>query len=145
MALLRTAIIIVVGYFGSSFAFAAIFASAALFIAPIAILAVFILVAAPFALRRTAFFLTAADVGKYAEIMVGKLEIIFGLHAVAIMLRVLRLLFEFLQHLRSVAARPIVDPILVIIPVAVVALRTVAVVIIAPAATALGLAHIHRD
>ena len=75
--------------------------------------------------------------------MVGELMIIFGLDPVIIMLGILCQLFIFFQHLRCVAARPVVDPILIIITVAIIALRTV--VIIPPPTTALGLAHIHRD
>jgi hypothetical protein len=142
LAALRTAIFVIVlacVYAGISlFAFVS---DIALIIAPIAIFAAVAVIAAPFALR-TAFFLTAAIVGEHTEIMVGKLQIIFRIHPVAIMLGVLRKLFIFFQHLRGVAARTVVDPILVIITVAIVVLRTI---IIAPTAAAVGLAIIHKD
>jgi hypothetical protein len=110
----------------------------ALFIAPIATFAIII---APFAALRAVFFLTAAEIGEHAEIMVGKLQIIFRLHTITVQLGVLRQLFIFFEHLGSVSARAIVDAILVIVAIAVVILRT----IIAPAATAAGLPIIHKD
>jgi hypothetical protein len=67
--------------------------------------------------------------------------IIFGLHAVAIQLCILRQLFIFFEHLRRIATRPVVDPVLMVITVTVVALCA----IIAPAATAAGLPVIHKD
>jgi hypothetical protein len=109
----------------------------AFFVAPIT---TFTIIAAPFALR-TAFFLPAAVIGQYAEIMVCELVIIFGLHAVAIQLGILRQLFVFFEHLRCITTRPVVDPVLMVITVTVVALCA----IIAPAATAAGLPVIHKD
>jgi hypothetical protein len=58
------------------------------------------------------------------------------------MLRILCQLFIFFEHLARVAARPVIDPILIIITVAIVVLRTI---IIAPTAPAVGLAIIHKD
>jgi len=46
-----------------------------------------------------------------AEIMVGILQESFLLHAVTIMLRILRQLFILIQHLGRIAARPAVDPV----------------------------------
>jgi hypothetical protein len=109
----------------------------AVIVAPVA---AFTIVAAPFALRP-AFFLAAAVVGEHAEIMVGKLVVIFGLHTVAVQLCILRQLFIFFEHLRRIAARTIIDAILVIITIAIVVLGA----IIAPAATAAGLPVIHKD
>lgn len=119
-----------------AFAFAAFVVT--IFIAPIAAFAVVI---APFATLRTVFVLTAAEIGQHAEIMVGKLQIIFRLHTITVQLGVLRQLFIFFEHLGSVSAGAIVDAILVIVAIAVVILRT----IIAPAATAAGLPIIHKD
>ena len=46
-----------------------------------------------------------------AEIMVGELETIFGLHAVALKLRVARERLVFLKQLRGIAARAVVLPV----------------------------------
>ncbi len=43
--------------------------------------------------------------------MIGELEIIFSLDAIVLHLRVARQVLVFLEHLRGVAARPVVDPI----------------------------------
>jgi hypothetical protein len=43
--------------------------------------------------------------------MIGKLQIIFGLHAVAIQMGILRQLAIFLQHLRSIATGAAIDPV----------------------------------
>src|SRR5690606_11655984 len=43
--------------------------------------------------------------------MVGELQVILGQHPVAVERRVVRELLVFLEHLRSVAARPAVDPV----------------------------------
>ncbi len=78
------------------------------------------------------FVLTGTVVGEHAEIMVGKLQIIFGGHAVAVHLRIVRHLLVFLEHLRGIAARPAVDPVALIhASAATIVLRTV----IATAAT----------
>ena len=45
--------------------------------------------------------------------MIRELQVIFGLHAVAVMLRVLRQLLVLIEHLRRIAARAAVDPVLV--------------------------------
>lgn len=110
----------------------------ALVFAPFTGFAIFV---APFVALRTVFFLPAAVIGEYTEIMVSKLVIIFGLHPIAVQLGVLGQLFVLLQHLGCVAPRTIIDAILVIIPVAICILRA----IIAPAATAAGLSVIHKD
>jgi hypothetical protein len=110
----------------------------ALVIAPIATFAVII---PPFIALRAVFFLTATEIGEHAEIMVRELQIIFRLYPITVQLGVLRQLFIFFEHLRSVSARAIVDAILMIVAIAVIILRT----IIAPAATAAGLPIIHID
>lgn len=137
---LRTAIVLIlISSFDDDFGFFVFVGTIAGFIAPV--IAILTLVTAPFALRA-AFFLAAPIVGEHAEIMVGKLQIIFGVHPVAIMLGVLRQFFVFFQHLARIAAGAVVNPILVIVTVAIVILRTI---VIAPAATAVGLAIIHKD
>lgn len=136
MVTLRTAIFAVIRIVGLGAVFVTGF-DVAFFVAPIT---TFTIIAAPFALRTT-FFLPAAVIGQYAEIMVCELVIIFGLHAVAIQLGILRQLFVFFEHLRRIATRPVVDPVLMVITVTVVALCA----IIAPAATAAGLPVIHKD
>ena len=136
MVTLWTAIFAVIRIVGLGAVFVTGF-DVAFFVAPIT---TFTIIAAPFALR-TAFFLPAAVIGQHAEIMVCELVIIFGLHAVAIQLGILRQLFIFFEHLRRIATRPVVDPVLMVITVTVVALCA----IIAPAATAAGLPVIHKD
>lgn len=136
MVTLRTAIFAVIRIVGLGAVFVTGF-DVAFFVAPIT---TFTIIAAPFALRTT-FFLPAAVIGQYAEIMVRELVIIFGLHAVAIQLGILRQLFIFFEHLRRIATCPVIDPVLMVITVTVVALCA----IIAPAATAAGLPVIHKD
>ncbi len=136
MVTLWTAIFAVIRIVGLGAVFVTGF-DVAFFVAPIN---TFTIIAAPFALR-TAFFLPAAVIGQHAEIMICELVIIFGLHAVAIQLGILRQLFIFFEHLRRIATRPVVDPVLMVITVTVVALCA----IIAPAATAAGLPVIHKD
>jgi hypothetical protein len=43
--------------------------------------------------------------------MVGKLQIIFGLHPIPIQMGILRQLAIFLQHLRSIAPGPAINPV----------------------------------
>ena len=136
MVTLRTAIFAVIRIVGLGAVFVTGF-DVAFFVAPIT---TFTIIAAPFALRTT-FFLPAAVICQHAEIMVCELVIIFGLHAVAIQLCILCQLFIFFEHLRRIATRPVVDPVLMVITVTVVALCA----IIAPAATAAGLPVIHKD
>src|SRR3546814_9934587 len=62
------------------------------------------------ALRRL-LFLAGAEIAVDAEIMVGELQIIFGLDPVAGKLGIARELLVFLDHLHRVAARPAVDPV----------------------------------
>ena len=57
------------------------------------------------------FFQPHAGVGDDAEIVIGELEIIFRIHAIAIEMGVLRELAILLQHLRSIAPRPAIDTI----------------------------------
>ena len=67
--------------------------------------------------------------------MVGKLQMIFRVDAVTVELGILRQFLVFLEHLRRVAARTIVDLVLIIEPAAIiVVLLAVVVVIITTAA-----------
>ncbi len=84
---------------------------------------------------RVGFFIPRATFGEHAEIMVGELEIIFGEHAVAGLLRVARKRFVFFEQLRGIAARAIVDAVAHFGPSVLLTLAILA----APAATATGL------
>jgi hypothetical protein len=58
---------------------------------------------------RILFFLAGAIVGQHTEIMVGELEIIFHVHAVAGELRITRHVPVLFQKLGGIAPRPVVD------------------------------------
>ena len=60
---------------------------------------------------RLGLVLTGLLVGDDTEIMFGELQIIFGLHAVAIMLGVLGKLLVLVEQLRGIAASAAVDPV----------------------------------
>src|SRR3546814_14496905 len=62
--------------------------------------------AAFLSVRGGLFLLPGAEVAHDAEIMVGELQIIFGLDPVARKLRVARKVAIFFAHLGAVAARP---------------------------------------
>lgn len=57
------------------------------------------------------FVLTGLVISNHAEIMVGKLQVIFGLHPVTIMLGILGQLFILIQQLRRIAPCPAVNPV----------------------------------
>jgi hypothetical protein len=89
-----------------------------------------------FALLFLTCFLAAAEICEHTKIVVGKLQVIFGIDAVAIKLRILCQFLVFFEHLRCVAARTIIDQILIVKTAAVVVLLPVVVaVVIATAAT----------
>ncbi|MDB5700291.1 MAG: hypothetical protein JWL66_490 [Sphingomonadales bacterium] len=114
-------------------AFAAIFAYKAL-----------VLVAEFLARAAWVVFLVArAGFAEHTEIMIGKLEIIFGQHTITGLLRIASERFIFLEQLRRVAARPVVDPVATFGPAtaaaaAAIAARTV-LALATPTATATGL------
>ena len=83
-----------------------------------------------FALLLGARFLAATEIGEHAEIMVGELQMIFRIDAVVIELRVLRHFLVFFQHLRRVAARPVVDAVVIIKTAAIVVLLPVVVIVV---------------
>lgn len=58
-----------------------------------------------------AFFKAGAGFGEYAEIMISKLQIIFGVDAVALHLGIARQRLVFFKQLRRITARAIVDAI----------------------------------
>ncbi len=90
----------------------------------------------------TALFLDARTSRfQHAEIMVGELEVIFGVHPVAGALGVGGEVLVFLQQLRGVAARTIVDAIAVITRVAAAASR---LALSTATATAAGLTIVHQ-
>ena len=76
---------------------------------------------------RTLLVTLGAAVGDDAEVMVGELQVVLGLHPVAVERRVVRHLAVLLEQLRGVAARTTVDA---------VALVTAALPAIVPAAAA---------
>lgn len=87
-----------------------------------------------FALLFLTRFLTSAEIGEHAEIMVGELQMIFGVDAVVVELRVLREFLVFFEHLARVAARAVVDAVVVIETAAIVLLLP-AIIVIIPTAT----------
>jgi hypothetical protein len=89
----------------------------------------------------TLFLDTRAAGFEHAEIMVGELEIIFGVHPVAGALGVGGEVLIFLQQLRGVAAGAIVDAIAVVTRVAAAASR---LTLATATATAAGLTIVHQ-
>lgn len=75
------------------------------------ILVIVLLLIALFKPAAARFILTGLVICDNPEIVIGKLQIIFHLHPVAVMLRILRQFFVFIQQLRRIAARPAVNPI----------------------------------
>jgi hypothetical protein len=61
--------------------------------------------------RLALLFLALALIGYDAEIVVGELEEVFRLHAIAIEVSIVRQLAVFFQHLGRIAARPAVNPV----------------------------------
>ena len=90
------------------------------------------LIALVIAARSTLLVLTGLVVGNHAEIVIGELQVIFHLHAVAIVVGVLRELLVLFEQLRGIAACAAVDPVEL---VAVAALRAIT----APAATVIAI------
>lgn len=69
------------------------------------------------ALRLTARLVVAAAlIAQDTEIMIGELQVIFGIDPVALHLRLTRHVAVFLVQLRRVAARAVVDPVAVVRP-----------------------------
>ena len=97
--------------------------------------------AALLSVRRRLFFLAGAEIAHDPEIMVGELEIIFGLDPVARKLRVAREVAVFLDHLGRVAARAAVDAVALIDVAILPALR--ALVVATATAAALTIVYGH--
>jgi len=60
------------------------------------------------------FFLPDARVGKHTEVVIGELQIVFGLHAIAIHVGVLRKLAILFEQLGGIAPCATVDPVLLL-------------------------------
>ena len=71
---------------------------------------ILVLVAIEFA-ARPLLFLLRAHVGDDAEIVVGELQVVFGLHPVAVERGIVRELLVLLEHLRRVAPGSAIDPV----------------------------------
>ena len=112
----------------------------------IVVLIIVAVVIAIIAVTRLLLVLPGLEIGLHAEIMIGELQIIFRVHPVVIHLRILRELLVFFQKLSGIAARAIVDPVLMIetTTTAAIVLLTVVVIVVATAATAVGLTIIHK-
>lgn len=82
------------------------------------------------------FFLTGAVIGQHAEIMVGKLQIIFRVYPVAGQLRIARHVAVFFQQLGGIATRAVIDTIAVVTAAAVLATGTTIIVVPATIAAA---------
>jgi hypothetical protein len=71
-----------------------------------------LIIAAPINTGTAALLVNAhLVVGDHTEIVVSKLQIIFHLHPIAIVLGVLRKLLELVEHLRRIAARAAINPV----------------------------------
>ncbi|MDB5714698.1 MAG: hypothetical protein JWO15_2095 [Sphingomonadales bacterium] len=96
-------------------------------------------------LARTAgivFLIARAGFAEHTEIMIGELEIIFGQHPIASLLRIARERLVFLKQLRRVTPRAIVDPVATFGPTTAATAAVTTGVILAlatPTATATGL------
>ena len=86
----------------------------------------FALVAAPKALIAALVVLAGAVVGDDAEIMVGELQVVFGLHPVAVVLRVLRQLLVLVEQLGCIAPRAAVDPVALVAAAGLIAVAAAA-------------------
>ena len=98
-------------------------------VAIIAIVIACIVTWTAFALLFLTCFLTAAEICENAEIMVSKLKVIFRVDAVTVELRILSQFFVFFEHLRCVAARTIINLVLIVKPTAIVILLPVSVIV----------------
>lgn len=76
------------------------------------------------------FVLPRLVVGDHAEVMIGKLQIIFGLNPVAIVLGVLSKLLVLVEKLRRIATCPAVNPVLIASTALVVAVSATAATIV---------------
>lgn len=103
------------------------------------------LIVALFKAAALLFFLAAARIRKHTEIMVGKLQIIFGHHPVARKLGVAGHVAIFFEQLGGIATRPAVDPVrLVGIATLATTLWAWTTIVVTPAPAAILLAIVHR-
>ena len=103
------------------------------------------LIIALFIATALLLFLAAARVGKDAEIMVGKLQIIFGHHPIARKLGVAGHVAIFFEQLGGIATRPTVDPVgLIGIATLSTTLWAWTTIVVTPAPAAILLAIVHR-
>jgi hypothetical protein len=95
---------------------------------------------------RPLFLLARPAVGQHAEIMVGKLQIIFELHPITRHLCFARQILVLFEQLRGIAARAIVNPVTAVAaPRLTPALRTL-IVIAATSAAVLAIVHrLHKS
>src|SRR5690606_34788933 len=56
-------------------------------------------------------FALCAAIGDHTEVVIGELQVVFGLHPIAVQRRIVRQLPVFFEKLRRIAARAAVDPI----------------------------------
>ena len=101
----------------------------------IAIVVARIVTWAAFALLFLTRFLATTEIGKHAEIMVGKLKVIFRVNAITVELCILCQLLVFFQHLRCVAARTVINLVLIVKTTPIVTLLPVVIVVVATAPT----------
>jgi hypothetical protein len=67
------------------------------------------------AAARLIFFKARTRFGQHAEIMIGELQIIFGVDAIPLHLRIAGERFVFFQQLRGIATGAVVDPVAIIL------------------------------
>ena len=109
------------------------------------VVAIIVGIALLIVVARLLLFLAGLEVGLHAEIMIGELQIIFRVHAIIVHLRILRELLVLFQKLASIAARTIVDAVLMIEPAATTAIVLLTIIIVATSATAVGLTIVHKS
>ncbi|GGA04305.1 hypothetical protein GCM10019071_38560 [Sphingobium fuliginis] len=88
--------------------------------------------------------LTGAIVGQHAEIMVGKLQIIFRIHPIARHLGIARHILVFFKKLGRIAARAAVDPV-AIVTAAPIATVGPAIIVVPAAIPATGLPVVDQE
>jgi hypothetical protein len=64
---------------------------------------------------RLVFLEARTTVSQHPEIVIGKLEVILGQHPVTGLLRIARKRLVFLEHLRGIAPRTIIDPVAIVL------------------------------
>lgn len=103
----------------------------AAFLAHLELVAILIEILVMAAVALLLLFLASAIIGQHAEIMIGKLQIIFSVHAIAGELRVACHILVFFKKLGCIAASAAVNPVPVVAPAPI---STVGTPVIVPAA-----------